>query len=76
MQFVRSARGVYPVAKTFGKDWVPGNRFKVWRDKWENGLTNAERTLWNHVQERYKAAQADIAFSGAARMTHHKERAL
>jgi hypothetical protein len=51
MQFVRSARGVYPVAKTFGKDWLPGNRFKVWRDKWEDGLTDAEQMLWNHVQE-------------------------
>jgi hypothetical protein len=51
MQFVRSARGVYPVAKTFGRDWLPGNRFKVWRDKWEDGLTDAEQTLWHHVQE-------------------------
>jgi len=48
MQFVRSARGVYPVAKTFGKDWLPGNRFKVWR---EGGLTDAEQTLWHYVQE-------------------------
>jgi hypothetical protein len=51
MQFVRSARGVYPVAKTFGRDWLPGNRFKVWRDKWERALTDAEQTLWHHVQE-------------------------
>jgi hypothetical protein len=51
MQFVRSARGVYPVAKTFGKDWLPGNRFKVWRDKWEDGLAAAEQTLWHHVQK-------------------------
>jgi hypothetical protein len=51
MQFVRSARGVYPLAKTFGKDWLPGNRFKVWRDKWEDGLTDTEQTLWHHVQE-------------------------
>jgi hypothetical protein len=51
MQFVRSARGVHPVAKTFGKDWLPGNRFKVWLDKWEGGLTDAEQTLWHHVQE-------------------------
>lgn len=51
MQFVRSARGVYPVAKTFGKDWLPGNRFKRWRDKWEGDLTDAEQTLWHHVQE-------------------------
>jgi hypothetical protein len=51
MQFVRSARGVYPVAKTFGRDWLPGNRFKVWCNKWEGGLTDAEQTLWHHVQE-------------------------
>ena len=51
MQFVRSARGVYPVAKTFGDAWLPGKSFKVWRDKWEDGLTDAERTLWHHLQE-------------------------
>jgi hypothetical protein len=47
MQLVRSARGVYPLAKTFGKDWLPGNRFKVWRDTWEDRLTDAE--LRNHT---------------------------
>jgi hypothetical protein len=51
MQFVRLARGVYPVVKTFGKDWLPGNRCRVWHAKWESGLTDAEQTLWRHVQE-------------------------
>jgi hypothetical protein len=46
MQFVRSARGVHSVAKTYGRDWLPGNSFKIWRDRWEDALTDAQRTLW------------------------------
>ena len=51
MQFVRSARGVYPIAETFGKSRLPGNGFEAWFGNWENGCTDTERALWHHMQD-------------------------
>lgn len=43
VQFLRSARGVYPVAETFGKAWLPGDGFEellpAFSRRWEGALT-------------------------------------
>jgi hypothetical protein len=52
VHFLQSARGVYPVAETFGTAWLPGGGFWTWLDKWEQRLTRADRALWGYMQDQ------------------------
>jgi len=52
IQFLRPARGVYPVAKTFHQGWVQGEEFVSWAGTWQRTLTPAELTLWHYMQDQ------------------------
>lgn len=53
VHFLKSARGVHPVAKTVHNDWVPGSTFDDRCDQWEQGLaTDAECELWHYMQDQ------------------------
>jgi len=44
--FVHAARGVVPVARTFGQATMQPKCFEKWRKDWEARLTQPERDLW------------------------------
>lgn len=52
MDFLRPARGVYPVAKTFHQGWVEGEEFDSWVSSWEQTLKPEELTLWHYMQDQ------------------------
>jgi len=55
--FVASARGVYPVAETFGRDHVGPEWFTNWRAWWEATLTQNEKRLWDYMHAQRVARE-------------------
>jgi hypothetical protein len=55
--FIASARGVCPVAETFGKQELPAGAFVSWRANWERQLSPDHLTLWNHMRVQREARE-------------------
>jgi hypothetical protein len=67
-EFLSSARGVYPTAKTYCDGLQPPapGRFTRWRDTWEGQLSRADLDLWRRMEdERHRHEHGD----GAALIT-------
>jgi hypothetical protein len=49
--FVSAARGVFPVAKTFGDDSLPKGMFDAWLGQWESRLDREAADLWKYIRQ-------------------------
>jgi hypothetical protein len=52
IHFLKAARGVYPVVKTFHNVWLQGHSFDAWLTAWEQSLTPADLALWHYMQDQ------------------------
>jgi len=52
IHFLKAARGVYPVVKTFHDAWLQGHSFEAWLTSWEQGLIPADLALWQYMQDQ------------------------